>query len=463
MVEHPFTTPPIPSGYVLPVNHALQGHPEAPRLWEKHITSILTTKLGFTPTTHEPCLYVQGTGNDKILFLRQVDDFAVAASSPAKARQVITDIGTHLIVPLNDLGIIHKFNGVNIIQSRHFIQISCKDYLTKILQSHNWMDLPAANKPIPMRSNSTYQSTLETAARPTTPAAQQLCQDTAGFSYRAAIGELIYALITARPDISFCTTKLSQYSENPASCHYVAVKHVFAFLNHTIAQGLVYWRRTARPDLPDIVLPQPISNPIHRTIPYHVPLDTVLAYTDSDWGSDRAHRKSVTGTLLMLAGATILYKTRYQQAVALSSTEAEFVAASDTGKSILYIRSLLHELDYPQSHPTQLLIDNRGAFHMVHSQAPTKRTRHVDIRYFALLQWQQLDYIKVIPVPTDHNISDSMTKATGRTKFHQHADLYLGRSDPRSPIRVQHFIAPDHSSTSPTLHSSLTDVDSTGG
>ncbi len=133
-------------------------------------------------------------------------------------------------------------------------------------------------------------------------------------------------------------------------------------------------------------------------------LDTIIAYTDSDWGSDRAHRRSVTGTLLMLAAATILYKTRYQQAVALSSTEAEFVAASDTGKNgILYIRSLLHELDYPQSNPTQLLIDNRGAFHMVHSQAPTKRTRHVNIRYFALLQWQQLDFIKVIPVSTDHN------------------------------------------------------------
>ena len=317
--------PPIPPGHVLPVNHALQGHPEAPRLWEKHITSILTTQLGFTPTTHEPCLYVSGTEKDKILFLRQVDDFAVAASTPEKARQVITTIGTHLIVPLNDLGIIRKFNGVNIIQSRHFIQINCQDYLTKILQAHNWTQLPAANKPIPIQSTSAYQTTLETTPCPTTPAEQQICQDEAGFSYRAAIGELIYALITARPDISFCTTKLSQYSANPAPCHYTAVKHIFAYLNHTTHQGLVYWRQSPRTDLPEIAPPPQISNLIHRTIPYTAPLDTVIAYTDSDWGSDRTHRRSVTGTILMLAGSTILYKTRYQQAVALSSTEAEFV------------------------------------------------------------------------------------------------------------------------------------------
>ena len=67
---------------------------------------------------------------------------------------------------------------------------------------------------------------------------------------------------------------------------------------------------------------------------------------------------------------------------------------------------------------------------MVEAQAPTKRTRHVDIRYFALLDWSRTGQLAAVPIPTDLNISDSMTKATGRIKFHQHADIYMGRVPP---------------------------------
>jgi hypothetical protein len=461
--------PPIPPGYVLPVNHALQGHPEAPRLWEHHINHILTDKLSFKPTTHEPCLYVKGDSPESIiLFLRQVDDFAVAARTTSQARDVITRIGANLIVPLNDLGQIQKFNGVNILQTKHYIKISCEDYLQKILSQHEWHTLPAAQKPVPMQSNSQHQAQLETQPiHAINPKDQVDYQNQAGFSYRAAIGELIYALITARPDISYCTTKLAQYSANPHPCHYTAVKQVFAYLNATLKHGLIYWRTKPREDLPDLAPDIPVSNMDHRIITTPIPLSHhLIAYTDSDWGSDRTHRRSVTGTLLMYSGATILYKTRYQPAVALSSTEAEFVAASDTGKSILYIRSLLKEMGFLPPTSTPLLVDNRGALFMVESQAPTKRTRHVDIRYFALLQWQQQKQLMVIAVPTADNISDSMTKATGRIKFHQHIDIYMGRTRPihgRSAAQRTNLThsAFDHSLPFAPTHSM--EVDSTGG
>ena len=59
---------PIPEGYVLSVKHALQGHPEAPRLWEKHIVAILD-KMGFKLTTHERCVYQKTVNGEKVLFL----------------------------------------------------------------------------------------------------------------------------------------------------------------------------------------------------------------------------------------------------------------------------------------------------------------------------------------------------------------------------------------------------------
>jgi hypothetical protein len=67
---------------------------------------------------------------------------------------------------------------------------------------------------------------------------------------------------------------------------------------------------------------------------------------------------------------------------------------------------------------------------MVDAQAPTRRTRHVDIRYFAILQLSETGQIKAKAIPTAHNISDSMTKPTGRIKFHLHADLFMGQMPP---------------------------------
>ena len=127
----------------------------------------------------------------------------------------------------------------------------------------------------------------------------------------------------------------------------------------------------------------------------------------------------------------MLYTTKYQKAVALSSTEAEFVSASDTGKAVIYLRTILADLGFVQDNPTRLPIDNTGAVFMVDAQAPTKRTRrHMDISYFALLEWSQTGQLKAKAIPTDVNISDSLTKATGRVKFHQHADIFMGKVPP---------------------------------
>ena len=91
--------------------------------------------------------------------------------------------------------------------------------------------------------------------------------------------------------------------------------------------------------------------------------------------------------IIMMSGTAIIYKTKYQKAVlVLSSTEAEFASAAETtGNMILYIRSLLNNLGIAQETPTQLHVDNTGAVFMISSQAPMKRTRHVNIKYFPLL------------------------------------------------------------------------------
>jgi hypothetical protein len=122
--------------------------------------------------------------------------------------------------------------------------------------------------------------------------------------------------------------------------------------------------------------------------------------------------------------------------LALSSTEAEFAAAADAGKAALYLRSILHELGVDQLLPTIIYEDNNGARLMTNTQQPTHRTRHVELKQFAVLhQWVEDEQIIFGDIVTAHNISDSLTKQTGRTKFHQRHAILMGRMRPSYSVK----------------------------
>ena len=92
----------------------------------------------------------------------------------------------------------------------------------------------------------------------------------------------------------------------------------------------------------------------------------------------------------MFAGGAIAYKSKYQEVIALSTTEAEFVAACDAAKIILFLRSILEDLGLSQTHATTLFEDNNGALMMANAQQPTRRTRYMDIKHLSLLDWVEL-------------------------------------------------------------------------
>ena len=211
--------PPIPIGHVLPVQGALQGHPESPRLWAQLIDKIIL-KLNLKPCTHEPCLYYTDNYNNsgkKVLFIRQVDDFAVSCEDEATAKQVIADINSKMTIDVKQLGQIDRFNGVGVTQTKHFIKLSNKTYIDKFLQRHQWLideKYDMHQFPVPMESDTAFHRKLELDIQPTELEIKQL-ETKHGFGYRQAISEIIYALVTCRPDISQPTIKLSQYSTKP--------------------------------------------------------------------------------------------------------------------------------------------------------------------------------------------------------------------------------------------------------
>jgi hypothetical protein len=127
--------PPIPEGGVIPILSAMQGHPELPRLWEKHADAILC-KCGLVPTIHEPCLYSGRIDGKRVIFKHQVDDFAVAAPDEHTANILLNMIDDKLTIPMKRQGYLDMYNGIDVLQTRHYIKISC----TTTADVAEWLD-----------------------------------------------------------------------------------------------------------------------------------------------------------------------------------------------------------------------------------------------------------------------------------------------------------------------------------
>ncbi|THG97055.1 hypothetical protein EW026_g4883 [Hermanssonia centrifuga] len=211
--------------------------------------------------------------------------------------------------------------------------------------------------------------------------------------YQSMIGTLLYLMLGTRPDISFAVTKLSQFMSNPTSEHMAAVKHIFRYLNGNR----------------------------HLVIRYDgLSGSGLIGYVDSDWAEDKDDRHSIMGSAFFMANGVVSWVSRKQKTVALSSTEAEYMALSDTCRQISWLRQFESELGYAQTEPTPLCVDNQGAIFLASNPAHDRRTKHIDIRYHFVREFLEGNYVKFYYVPSADNIADVLTKPLAKQK---HMDL----------------------------------------
>ena len=383
---------------------------------------------------HEPCLYYKKDKNGElILILRVVDDFLVAAKTEEICDTIRQQIERKMANPLNRLSIIRKYNGVNISQTKYYNHISAETYIARIVTHHNWHNNEnISNKPVPMRDYNKFLDAINNDKGPEDLTERRQLEKRMGFNYRQAIGELIYALTICQIDISTAIILLSQHNLHPAEIHYKAVKDLFLYLYATRKHGITYWRQTPSSILPEKSPPQPITS--EDILQEYEPITNATELMDScdiTWGSDKMQRRRMSGIIIMLAGGAIFYRTRLQPTIALSTTEAEFTTTSDTGKAVLYLRMILEQLGILQPQPTKILADNRGAIQMTKTQQSSRRTKHIDIKYFSILQWTEDELITFQQTKSECNFADSLSKITGKCKFHQHADIFTGRRPPQ--------------------------------
>jgi hypothetical protein len=310
--------------------------------------------IGLTPTTHETCLYSGRVHGHRVLLLRQVDDFAVAATLESITQQVFDLIDDHLTIPLKRLGLVTLFNGIDIQQTQDYIKINCSTFLERICDKYldGWLGkhtIMLARPTLLPQSKSFMTSFLNAEGDPSSTA-QDLLSTNMGIKYWNGVGELIFALVTCRPDISYAVVKCAQATIAPHEVHYHAVKHILKYLYVTRSDGIYFWRKHPVPCLPQPALPLLSSSQqdiLSAGRPTHVAME-LHGYVDSDWATCPHTRRSLTGVCLRLAGGSIAYKAKLQPTVTQSSTEAEFMGASDFGKILLYVQSVLWDLGIPQ-------------------------------------------------------------------------------------------------------------------
>ena len=133
---------------------------------------------------------------------------------------------------------------------------------------------------------------------------------------------------------------------------------------------------------------------------------------------------------LFFAGSPLIYRTPFQSTVLTSSTKAEFIAAVESIKLTLYLRSMLNDLGIAQEGATQVHEDNEAAIAMANVQCPTRRTRHIKIKHFALLDWVETDQIMLSHISTHDNPTDGLTKSLGPQLFSRHSATLLGKRKP---------------------------------
>jgi hypothetical protein len=155
--------------------------------------------------------------------------------------------------------------------------------------------------------------------------------------------------------------------------------------------------------------------------------DKLLGYCDADWAGDVDTRRSTTAHVFMLAGACVSWASKLQPTVALSSAEAEYMALCTGVQEAIHLRSLLGDLGYWQREPTPIHEDNQACIAMSSNPAINhKRSKHIDIRYHFTRERVESEEIKLVYVPTEHQLADLLTKALGSQRVAMLRDQVLG-------------------------------------
>ena len=306
-----------PEHLVCRLKRSIYGLKQAPRCWNQALDAQLKS-MGFKQSTNDPCIYTSTTDGLFILAV-YVNDILLAGKSQQMIAQVKAELGKRF--QLKDMGELHYFLGVSVKQNSETGEI--------------WIGQPAYTQAVIKKFGLEHCKPVTT---PVTPG-MKLLKNTEQSEmvdatlYQSAVGSLLYLSGWTRPDIAFSVSNVARFCSSPTKEHWTAVKRIFRYLKGTHNYGLLYSRNDG----------------------------TIIGYSDADWAGDMNDRKSTSGYLFMMSGAAVSWKSRKQTCVALSTTEAEYIALASTTQEATWMRQLLEDLHNRQIEPTVIHEDNQSA------------------------------------------------------------------------------------------------------
>ncbi|CAN0065279.1 unnamed protein product, partial [Heterosigma akashiwo] len=203
------------------------------------------------------------------------------------------------------------------------------------------------------------------------------------------VGTLAWVANWTRPELAFAVHKLQRTQHNPEPKHFEAAQRAFRYLKGTQSESLRLGG--------DLVL---------------------RAFSDSDFCSDRIDGKSVvTGYILFLGDAPIVWSSKLQGAVTTSTVEAEYLALRSSVKDIMWLRHLLADLGCPQQEPTPVVEDNSACIEWANDMVISRKNRHFHVSYHLAKEQVSLGTIRMFFIKTHDQVADIFTKALNAENF----------------------------------------------
>jgi len=378
---------------VCKLQKSLYGLKQAGRSWYNKIDSALIG-LGFVPLPADNCIYVQRTtqsGDDSVYLLLYVDDLLLACRLLSKLTAVKGQLSN--LFSMKDMGEAQYILGLQISRNRadRTLSLSQAQYIDTVIRRFRMEECHPESTPCAVGLD------LRKTTSPITPEEQEQMR---GVPYASAVGAIMYAMLGTRPDIAYAVSVVSQFMHDPRPVHWKAVKRILRYLKGTQHYSLTYG----------------VGQPSH----FH-------GYTDSNWANDKGDRRSVCGYVFFLHGGAINWRARKQQSVALSSVEAEYVAAAEAARDAVHWRSFLSDLGCDDTlqlpGPSTIHCDNQGAISLSKNPEHHDRSKHIDIAYHWIREKVAKGVIHLEYLNTKSMIADVLTKPLARDK---HTELVRG-------------------------------------
>lgn len=366
--------------YVCLLHKSLYGLKQSPRQWNKRFDACMLS-LKFTRSAYDPCLYFKVNMQNPVFLLIYVDDMLLVSPCMKTIDHLKNCLSEQF--DMKYLGDARRILGMDITRDRKngTLFLNQTSYVKKILEKFSMIDAKAVTVPLAAHF---------LLSKDQSPKTETEMKSMKSVPYSNAIGSVMYLMVSTRPDIAYAVSCLSRYMSNPGMTHWEALKWLLRYLKGSVDIGINFSKCVDGVKL--------------------------VGYVDSNYANDRDKRKSTTSYVFTLCGSCISWKSQLQHIVALSTTESEYVAATEALKEAIWLKGLIHEIGFLKDNVV-VFSDSQSSIQLCKNPVFHDRTKHIDVKFHFIRDIVEKGIVNLEKIPSEFNPADMGTKCLPLEKF----------------------------------------------